>query len=290
MNKKGHFRRFAPENPDSEPTPVTPPEPVITVPDPHDPHIPRHWLVDAYEDVVDGEKVTVVPISGPRPLAPDRDPWEQQPQESTHAYTLFKYYRDAEPNDRSLAAVGEKHFGTRSTVTAFPINTWASYWRWRERALAYDRYVEGKMREALENMRVRSCVETATLGRELRLKAAEALEGLKSVIYEVHRLPDGTTKRVLRSALSPTAIAKLAEVGTKLERTALFGDTQRQFQPLGVNVNVIVGDGDLRQRAQQILNVQQEVMAQTTQVIDVTPRPTNAAGSNQIGSGELAGD
>jgi len=263
---------------------------VITVPDPHDPKIPRHWLVDAYEDVIEGETVTVVPISGPRPLAPDRDPWEQQPQESSSAYNMFKYYRDEEPNVRSLAAVGEMHYGVRSYQTAFPINTWASYWRWRERALAYDRYVEGKMREALENMRVRSCVETATLGRDLRLKAAEALNGLEAVIYEIHRQPDGTTKRVLRSTLSPTAIAKLAEVGVKLERAALFGDQQGQYRPMGVNVNVIVGDGDLRDRAKEILDMQQEVAAQTAQVIDVTPRPANVTGSNQIGPGELAGD
>jgi len=129
-------------------------------------------------------------------------------------------------------------------------------YRWEERCEAFDRYEDTEAMKQLKSRRIQSRLETASIGRVLRQRAAEALEVLEATIYEYHLDADGNKQRITRSALSPAQIVRLADVGVKLERLALGLDdssAQGRGQPVvAVQVN-IGGDEELMRRAREVI-------------------------------------
>ena len=196
--------------------------------------------------------------------ADDREIWDRQPDEPDNYWAWFTAFRDMDPVERTLA--NTYRLVTNKEICWKTPDTWQlawNLWSWVERAQAYDRHVDAVHRSVLENARLKARVDTMNLGRGMREKAAEALIVLEAVVYQNIKNPDGVVERVMRSALTPSQIAKLAEVGVKLERLAVGEDDPGQFTGAGaggitaVQVNVKIGDDELVKRAQAIIEARQ---------------------------------
>lgn len=130
-------------------------------------------------------------------------PWEQQ-NESSKAFEAFVTYRDL-GSCRSTAKVAQK-LGKTKTL----IDRWSTKHNWVERVLAWDkeqdRFVRDNNLKEISKMRK----EHAELASKTLSKALEALENL------------------LIEDIRPGDIAKLIEVGVKVERLSLGETTENQ--------------------------------------------------------------
>jgi hypothetical protein len=218
---------------------------------------------------VEGEAVIVQDFDGSISLVSDRQPWERQPEESDGEWAAFRAWRDLDPHERTyknafnlLHSNGNKPDLAESTIIG-KFSKVATRNRWRERVNAYDQHVDAKIRENLEARRIRARLETADLGRSMRMKAKEAVDALKSIV-----MVEENGKLVPRSSLSPADITRLAKVGRELESVALEGGVQGAVgMNLGIQINI--GDSELRQQAKDIIETQEEVVNVTSQMIDV---------------------
>ena len=121
-------------------------------------------------------------------------PWERQPGESAKAYEAFSTYRDM-GSDRSLAKVGHALGKSKAMM-----EKWSSAHNWVERAKEWDveqdRILQKQQIEDIKKMRKRH----ATLAESMIIKAAQAL------------------KQIPIEKITPQDIARMADVGSKLER------------------------------------------------------------------------
>lgn len=194
---------------------------------------------------LDGELNVVIELS------PDREPWERQPTEPATAWTLFQAYRNLVPTERSVVKSYHEAYpvkaATLSKSTVLNLTHGRGYarrFRWQDRAIAFDNHMDQETRDALLRQQIVSRLETAKLGRMLRMKAQEALEILEAVIYTTKVDPvTGEQTRVAKAALGPVAITTLAKAGNQLERFAL--GMEQQAGPAGahVQVNVAIAQG-----------------------------------------------
>jgi hypothetical protein len=86
--------------------------------------------------------------------ASDPNPWERQPDETPKAFNAFTHYRDLDPADRCLAVVslvlyGERWGRKRGAVGR--VREWSTRFRWAERVLAWDDFVDRESRRARIN-------------------------------------------------------------------------------------------------------------------------------------------
>jgi hypothetical protein len=198
-------------------------------------------------------------------LADDREVWERQPDETDAAWAVFRAYRDLPPERRSQDAALEL---SGINISRGPIMNFSRVFRWVDRAAAYDHHIDKHLQQQLAARRIRARVEAANVGQVLRERAAEALNELKTIVTEEVMGDDGELRTIVRSALSPNEIARLAEIGVKLERQALGLDQEGGGVQVGVQVNVQRNDGDLFARAQEIISSQQEVVDVTAQMLE----------------------
>lgn len=194
--------------------------------------------------------------------ADDREIWEQQPGEPSNYWSWFTTFRDMDSATRTISNAYRKITG-KEVCWGVPDRyrlAW-NLWSWKERALAYDQHVDRLHRRILEDVRLKARVETMKLGKHMREKAADALAVLDAVVYKNVLQDDGTVERVMRSALTPAQITKLAEIGVKLERLAVGEDNVGQagfgVRTTAVQVNVRIGDDELVQRAQAVIESRQ---------------------------------
>jgi hypothetical protein len=144
----------------------------------------------------------MVSASWPEPSdydLPDATPWDRRAGESTKQYQSFRIYRDLDPTQRRLAIVAD-----RSTISERQARVLAARWDWQARADAWDdecHRVED--RERLEAIRGMHKLHRAA-GRHAITKA---LQGLQMIQPE---------------NMSPGTIARLLELGAKLERSTLI--------------------------------------------------------------------
>ncbi len=179
--------------------------------------------------------------------------WDRLPEESDRDWGLFVLYRDMHPSVRSIAKAHALYQQQKAesdpaldpeTVKAtlvlqYRAPGWveklSSKYHWVSRVRAYDEWKDRDQLERLQSTRVRSLVETATIGRELREKALQALEHLRVVAFETVLGEDGEPTTIAISTLSPNAIVQLAKAGTDLERLAVG---LQQASGGGVNVQI----------------------------------------------------
>jgi hypothetical protein len=125
--------------------------------------------------------------------------WERQFREPTRAHHAFRLYRDCPPARRDIATVAEQ-----IGLSVRRAREWAVQWEWRERATAWDdachRIEDQERLEAIRSMH-RS---HRRAGRAAIEKAVQALG-----MMEPGEMPAG-------------AIARLLELGAKLERSTLI--------------------------------------------------------------------
>lgn len=125
--------------------------------------------------------------------------WERRSGEPPRAYAAFRVYRDLACAQRNLGAVAEAMGGSLRRA-----QQWAAAWDWRERADAWDdacHRVEDA--ERLDAIRSMHAVHRAA-GREAMAKALAALDSLDP------------------ESMSAGTIARLMELGAKLERSTLI--------------------------------------------------------------------
>jgi len=143
----------------------------------------------------------VTPTPWPEPHEYDmaEKPWDRQKGEPTKAYAGFRLYRDTPAHQRNLVAIaGQVDMSERR------VRTWAQTWQWRERTAAWDdacHQVED--RERLEAIRAMHSVHRRA-GRAALSKAVQALNSLQP------------------ETMPPSTIARLLELGAKLERSTLI--------------------------------------------------------------------
>lgn len=191
--------------------------------------------------------------------APDREPWERQPDETDADWELFCIYRDLEPGKRSYREV------CRNCERPIrQINKTALAERWKDRVARFDRHIDEQLVAELVARRIKARVETADTGQLMRRKAAQAIRRVKAIIYKREAVYDPetgetTNKMVAKSALTPREIVQLANAGVELERLAL-GETDvaaaQLHQTLIVNQKtqtVNIDQGELIRNAQEII-------------------------------------
>lgn len=122
-------------------------------------------------------------------------PWEQRPDESSKAYQAFATYRDAGV-DRSIRGTGRTLGKSRAVI-----ETWSVRHGWVARVGAWDREQDRLARVAAQRGRDEMNRRHAQLGAAILGKVAQGLVALQA------------------TAVKPADLARLADVGAKLERT-----------------------------------------------------------------------
>jgi len=126
--------------------------------------------------------------------------WDRQPDEPAVAYEAFRLYRDLTPSQRTnLGTIAQQVDGTERECMQ-----WALDWSWRERAEEWDEVCHRiDDAERLDAIRQMHAVHRRA-GRAALTKAVQALNGLS---------PD---------VMTPSQIARLLELGARLERSTLI--------------------------------------------------------------------
>ena len=161
------------------------------------------------------------PSNGMQNSQAEEKPWDRQPGESAKAYRAFALYRDKQA-DRTFEFVARE---LRCSGTN--IRRWAKQWDWTGRVRAHDILVDRIEHEALSRDRVAMKKRMARQGIDMQAAAAEGLSELQRLIKR--------KTRPLR--LSAADIARLAEVGGKLERYAR-GEDDESYGTFEIRVHI----------------------------------------------------
>lgn len=125
-------------------------------------------------------------------------PWERQEGESSKAFAAFVAYRD----------MGERR-GYRKVVQQVgshksSIQCWMTQWKWQERILAYERYLDERRRRAAEKARRAMLKRHAKLAVDMQAQVTKRLKALA----KTGKIPN----------MTPREIAKVVDVAVKVER------------------------------------------------------------------------
>lgn len=133
------------------------------------------------------------------------NPWDQQPKESSRAFAAFICYRDLGMH-RSCAKVAEQ-----LKMAAPSVLELSKRHNWQSRVRAWDAHVDNEtQREQIEAVKIMKRRQIA-----LALKAQKAAEkGLNKFIDQFNE----ESGRVSPYAIKPDALAKLLEMGCRIER------------------------------------------------------------------------
>ena len=132
-----------------------------------------------------------------RPLDPDLNPWDQQPDETDAAYQAFLSYRD--DTERKVAP------STMSPTEQSARKRWSATWVWVYRARAWDRQVAAEEIEGLARYRVAMHRNHRRIASAAQAQFVRWLQGL-------------TAEDVRR--WTPREAVRVWEVATKIEREA----------------------------------------------------------------------
>ncbi len=143
--------------------------------------------------------------------------WDRRPGESAKAYRAFTLYRDKQA-DRTFESVAGllQCSGTN-------IRRWAKRWDWTSRVRAYDIHLDRIELDALSRERLAMKKRMARQGIDMQLAAADGLSELM--------------RKTGPRGLSASDIAKLAEVGSKLERYAR-GEDDESYGTFEIRVHI----------------------------------------------------
>lgn len=126
-------------------------------------------------------------------------PWERQPGEWARAHAAFRIFRDLSPAERRVEALAEQ-----TQMSVRQLYAWAARWDWRARAEAWDdechRVEDQERLDAIRSMHANH----RRAGRAAMLKALQALNVLEP------------------GAMPASAVARLLELGARLERNTLL--------------------------------------------------------------------
>lgn len=186
---------------------------------------------------------------------PDLDPWERQPRETDVAFQAFVVYRDL-PGRRSCAKAG-KSLGKSAKL----MEDWSTQHRWVDRAAAWDREQDRVARQAQLDEIASMHRRHANLAVTMLNQAAARLMGSDD--------PSRPVTRLDLSKLSATEVARLAEVGTRIER-------QARGEPDKIELDVGVSE-EAKTAVDQLLEVIDR-MGENLQAPTFSPIPGAGAG------------
>ena len=148
--------------------------------------------------------------------------WSQLPNESSQAYAGFMAYADLPPGQRTITAAYRSLKGTPDDVSVKPpgyFGTWASKYRWRQRAAAREQIFNRlavvapvqKERQAAD----KRTVETANRLHDIIERELEALESMKDRKWKFGGDPVDKSARLanLAAALKDAAAARQIALG-----------------------------------------------------------------------------
>lgn len=128
------------------------------------------------------------------------EPWERLPTETPLQYRRFEVYLHmAKRSVRGSAAIMQQREGQVTLL--------AQRWHWKFRADLWDRHINRIQLAEFEDQKRASAREQAKLGRKLQ---QAALSGATRLLADEERM----------DVMTPSSIAKLADVGTRIERLA----------------------------------------------------------------------
>jgi hypothetical protein len=162
-----------------------------------------------------------VPGNGMQNSQAEEKPWDRQPGESAKARRAFVVYRDQQANRTFESVAGVLQ------CSGTNIRRWAKRWDWIGRVRAYDIHVDRIELDALSRERLAMKKRMAQQGIDMQAAAAEGLSELQRLIKR--------KRRPLR--LSASDVAKLAEVGSKLERYAR-GEDDESYGAFEIRVHI----------------------------------------------------
>lgn len=182
--------------------------------------------------------------------------WEQQDGEPDNQFLWFLAYLRMERGERSVTDAFYKfhNIEDRESSDEKPNSYWfevSRTWKWKQRALEYDRRQDRIALRKLEARRFASLVEVAELGETLRKRATAAAKLLSPVTRSLG-MHDGREVVVMEVALSPDQIVKLADVGVKLEQLALGNPTAREVVEEQPSSDLSNAKDKLRQKLDEI--------------------------------------
>jgi hypothetical protein len=151
----------------------------------------------------------------------EEKPWDRRPGESAKAYRAFTLYRDKLADRTFEFVAGVLH------CSGTNIRRWAKRWDWSHRARAYDTHLDKIELDALSRERVAMKTRMARQGIDMQAAAAGGLSELQRLLKR--------NKKPLR--LSANDIARLTEVGAKLERYAR-GEDDESYGAFEIRVHI----------------------------------------------------
>lgn len=119
----------------------------------------------------------------PVDLDPGRDPWDQQPRESSRMYERFLRYRDL-GRMRSLTGVNKLLTGIGDELTYGTIKVQSHLYRWTERAQSWDRRQDELDRERVTRARRDMIDRHQKIAATLAKKALAALRAIQDAELE----------------------------------------------------------------------------------------------------------
>jgi len=183
----------------------------------------------------------------PRPLDPDRNPWDRQPTETKKAYEAFCAYRDSE--ERAVNRITAEFGGT--------VPEWSKRHLWAHRAFEWDRYLTRKDLE--DTVRYRRLMNA-------RQRRAAGLAQQKVVQWLMQAAPEKFT---------PQEAARWFEVAVKVERMAT-GDASEVVKVTGGMVEQMSAE----EVAERLAALQSEIGRVVTGVSDPASEVTVDARSD----------
>jgi hypothetical protein len=190
-------------------------------------------------------------------LAPDRNPWEQQPGETDKQYSRFRVYLELGPECDRLRSTLDVLNGTGERLTYGGLKSVVAQFRWVPRAAAFDRYQRHADRNRMIKRRRRAIDEQCKASQALRLKAIEALNQLDV------------------ADLKPADVARFVELSHKIDMSVyaeyLGDDTAGQ-------------DGDARTPAEDIENWSPEQRSRRLEAlrVELVKRAVRAADDDEV--------
>ena len=151
--------------------------------------------------------------------------WERQPGEPPGAFEQFLLYLHQPRGERSVKESylewKERRTGVRP-VSKHPPGSYhdiARNYQWEARALAFDRASDRKIHAKLDARRAKSMLERVEMGSLMMARATTALRMLVPVTQTIGER-DGREVVLVETKIKPMEIARLLQVGAKLELLA----------------------------------------------------------------------
>jgi hypothetical protein len=151
------------------------------------------------------------------------DEWERQPGEPAKGFKAFTVFRDM-GDDRGVIRVRDVAGGTYGHKQ---LMTWATTWRWVERANAYDRMLDRRRQAA-------HIAEVEAMARR-QVQTGQVLQerGLRYVEEELD------TAEQRKKNMTPNVALRFIDTGVNLEREGLGMDDKGGTGDTNITVNVM---------------------------------------------------